>query len=96
MNQYWVYIMTNIGNTALYTGITNDLRKRVAEHRCGKGSKFTSKYNIRKLACHESFARIQDAISAEKKIKAGSRIKKIKLIESINPQWEDLYEQACG
>jgi len=83
-------------NTVLYTSVTNNLRKRVAEHRNKIGSKFTSKYNITKLVYYESFARIWDAIAAEKKIKAGSRAKKIKLIESLNPQWEDLYEQALG
>ncbi len=96
MNQYWLYIITNVGNTVLYTGVTNDLRKRINEHIDKKGSKFTSKYNITKLVYYEGFGRIQDAISAEKKIKAGSRNKKIKLIESVNPQWEDLYKKAVG
>jgi putative endonuclease len=86
--------MINTTNTVLYTGVTNDLCKRVAEHRNKKGSKFTSKYNIRKLVYYECFADIWDAIAAEKKIKAGSRAKKIKLIEGVNPQWEDLYEQV--
>jgi len=93
MNQYWVYIMTNVRNTVLYTGVTNNLRKRVAEHRGKKGSKFTSKYNIGKLVYYESFSHIWDALAAEKRIKAGSRAKKIKLVESVNRQWEDLYEQ---
>jgi len=96
MNQYWVYIMTNTGNTVLYTGVTSDLGKRVANHRDKKGSKFTSKYNITKLVYYEGFNHIQDAIAAEKRIKAGSRAKKIQLIESVNPQWKDLYEQAFG
>jgi len=94
MNTYWVYIMTNVGNTVLYTGVTNDLRRRVAEHKSRRGSKFTSKYNVTKLVFYESFGRIQDAIAAEKTIKAGSHAKKVKLIESANPQWQDLYEQA--
>jgi putative endonuclease len=85
--------MTNVRNTVLYTGVTNNLRKRVAEHRGKKGSKFTSKYNVGKLVYYESFSHIWDAIAAEKKIKAGSRAKKIKLVESVNRQWEDLYEQ---
>ncbi|MHC4117595.1 MAG: GIY-YIG nuclease family protein [Planctomycetota bacterium] len=96
MNTYWVYIMTNAGNTVLYTGVTNDLRRRVAQHRNGKGPKFTSKYNVTKLIFYESFGRIQDAIAAEKKIKAGSRAKKVELIDGMNPQWLDLYEQAFG
>jgi len=96
MNQYWVYIITNIGNTVLYTGVTNNLHKRIAEHRNKKGSKFTSKYNVTKLVYYDGFNRIQDVIAAEKKIKAGSRAKKNQLIESANPQWKDLYEQALG
>ena len=96
MNTYWVYIMTNVGNTVLYTGVTNDLRRRVAEHKNKTGSKFTGKYNVTKLVFYEAFGRIQDAIAAEKTIKAGSRAKKVKLIETANPQWQDLYEQAFG
>ena len=87
MRQYWVYIMTNVGNAVLYTGVTNDLCRRVAEHKNKAGSKFTSKYNVTKLVFCESFGRIQDAIAAEKTIKAGSRAKKVKLIESTNPSW---------
>jgi putative endonuclease len=83
--------MTNPVNSVFYTGVTNNLTKRIAEHRNKTGSSFTRKYNIIKLVYYESFPRILDAIAAEKKIKAGSRIKKIKLIESINPQWEDLF-----
>ena len=80
----------------LYTGVTNDLTRRVSEHRNKTGSKFTSRYKITKLVYYEDFARILDAIAAEKKIKAGSRAGKIKLIESMNPKWKDLYEQALG
>ena len=86
--------MTNAGNTALYTGVTNNLQKRIAEHRSKKASKFTAQYNITKLVYYEAFNNIRDAISAEKKIKAGSRTKKIQLIESINPQWKDLCETS--
>jgi putative endonuclease len=92
MNQYWLYIMTNANNTTLYTGVTNNLQRRVWAHKNGTGSKFTSKYKITKLVFYESFARIYDAIAAEKRVKAGSRARKITLIESINPQWHDLCE----
>lgn len=92
MNQYWLYIMTNKNNTTLYTGVTNNLQRRVWEHKNGTGSKFTSKYKITKLVFYESFTRIYDAIAAEKQVKAGSRAKKTSLIESINPEWRDLYE----
>jgi putative endonuclease len=83
-----------MGNTVLYTGITNNLRERIDKHRNRTGSKFTSRYNITKLVYYEDFIRIQDAITAEKRIKSGSREKKVKLVESINPQWKDLYEQV--
>jgi len=84
--------MTNKNNTTLYTGVTNNLQRRVWEHKNGTGSKFTSKYKITKLVFYESFTRIYDAIAAEKQVKAGSRAKKTSLIESINPEWRDLYE----
>ena len=96
MKQYWVYIMTNAANSVLYTGVTNDLERRVAQHKEGTGSSFTSKYNVTKLVFCEQVSRIDDAIAAEKKIKAGSRAKKIELIESINPDWHDLYNQIAS
>ena len=91
MKQYWVYMMTNPNNTVIYTGVTNDLEKRIQEHKGKKCSSFTNRYNITKLVYYETFGRITDAIASEKRIKAGSRAKKIKLIESMNPAWEDLY-----
>ncbi len=86
-----MYIMTNKNNTVLYTGITNDLIKRVYEHQNNNGSKFTSKYNINKLVYYEIFGDPENAILREKKIKAGSRQKKIDLINRINEDWDDLY-----
>ena len=83
--------MTNKNNTVLYTGITNDLKRRVYEHKNNMGSKFTSKYNITKLVYYEVFEDPENAIIREKKIKAGSRQKKIELINSINESWDDLY-----
>jgi putative endonuclease len=90
VRDYWVYIMTNIGNTVLYTGVTNDLQRRVSEHKMGRGSAFTSRYRVHKLVFYERFVRVTDAIAAEKRIKAGSRARKIKLIEERNPAWSDL------
>jgi putative endonuclease len=90
MKEYWLYIMTNSTNKVLYTGITNDLSRRISEHKNKTGSAFTSKYNINKLVYYEKFSKIYEAIAAEKKVKAGSREKKIELIESMNPRWEDL------
>ena len=86
--------MSNPTHSVLYTGVTNNLARRVAEHRNKTGSTFTKRYNIIKLVYYESFSRIWDAIAAEKKIKAGSRTKKIKLIEQFNSEWIDLYEQS--
>ena len=96
MKNYWVYILTSNNNKVLYTGVTNDLERRVAEHKEGKSSSFTSKYNVTKLVFCEQFDRIFDAIGAEKKIKAGSRAKKIELIENMNPGWQDLYNQKIA
>ena len=89
MRHYSVYIMTNRSRT-LYTGVTNDLQRRVYEHKQKMGSKFTSKYNITRLAYYENYSDIRDAIAREKQIKGWSRAKKIALIESVNPEWRDL------
>ena len=90
--QYCVYIMANAHHTVLYTGVTNDLFRRVTEHKSGEGSAFTKKYNITKLVYFECGDDINTAIAREKQIKAGSRKKKIELIASINPTWEDLFD----
>lgn len=87
--QYYVYIMTNKSKT-LYTGVTNDLVRRVLEHKQKRIPGFTSKYNISKLVFYDSFSDIRDAIEAEKKIKGWLRQKKSTLIESNNPEWKDL------
>jgi putative endonuclease len=91
--QYCVYIMTNSHNTVLYTGVTNNLQRRVMEHRARKGSTFTKKYNLDKLVYFECGNDVRTAIFREKQIKAGSRKKKFDLIESINPDWKDLFEE---
>jgi putative endonuclease len=83
--------MTNKSNRVLYTGVTNDLKKRVYEHRNKLIEGFTQKYNVVKLVYYETVGNSYSAISREKLIKAGSRKKKIKLIESKNPHWKDLF-----
>ena len=93
--QYFVYILTNKNNTVLYTGVTNHLVRRVLEHRAGSGSQFTSKYKVTKLVFFETISDVHAAIAREKQIKAGSRQKKIVLIEEINPGWEDLFDEIC-
>ncbi len=90
--QYYVYIMTNRYNTVLYTGITNDLTRRVYEHKSGVGGGFTSKYTITKLVYYEGTVDVRSAIAREKQIKAGSRKKKVDLVNAMNPQWRDLYD----
>jgi putative endonuclease len=90
-NRFFVYILTNKYNTVLYTGVTNNLTKRVIEHKSKTGSRFTSKYNVEKLVYFESFLYVNDAITREKQIKSGSRQKKIDLIEKINKNWDDLF-----
>ena len=89
---YYIYIMSNKKNTVLYTGVTNNLRRRVYEHKEKLIKGFTKKYNITKLVYCEVFDRIGDAITREKQIKGGSRQKKIDLINSMNKDWRDLYE----
>jgi len=83
--------MSNEYNTVLYTGITNDLYRRVLEHRSGKGGAFTSRYRVTKLVYFEAVEDVRVAISREKQIKAGSRQKKLDLINDINPEWNDLF-----
>ena len=91
--QYYVYIMTNKHNTVLYTGITNDLKRRIYEHKEKMVAGFTNKYNITKLVYYEVFDDPENAISREKQIKAGLRQKKIQLITSMNKEWRDLYKR---
>jgi putative endonuclease len=85
--------MTNNGNTVLYVGVTNDLMRRVYEHKEKLANGFTTKYNIVKLVYYEILEDIQNAILREKQIKAGSRQKKVQLINSMNREWHDLYEE---
>ncbi len=85
--------MTNEYNTVLYTGVTNDIQRRVSEHKSKLIEGFTKKYNVTKLVYYEIYDDSYTAISREKQIKAGSRQKKINLVNSINPEWKDLYEE---
>jgi len=91
--QYFVYIMSNDWHTVLYTGVTSDLKRRVYEHKEKLIEGFTKRYNITKLLYYEMSDDIESAISREKQIKAGSRKKKIELINSFNKEWRDLYSE---
>jgi len=90
MKQYYVYIMTNKANMVLYTGVTNDLKRRVYDHKEKLFDGFTKKYNVVKLVYYEVFKTIESAIKREKQIKRWRREWKTKLIEKVNPEWEDL------
>ncbi len=91
--QYYIYIMTNKANRVLYAGVTNDLKRRVYEHKEKLVEGFTKKYNIGKLVYYEVCEDIESAILREKQIKGGSRQKKTQLINSMNKEWCDLYEK---
>jgi len=89
--QYYVYMMTNNRNTVLYTGVTNDLKRRVYERKNKLVDGFTKKYNVDRLVYYEVGEDIVGAITREKQIKGGSRKDKVELINSLNPEWRDLY-----
>ena len=90
MNKYYVYIITNKFNTVLYTGMTNNLQRRMNEHMYKVNNGFTKLYNISKLVFYEETNDVKKAIAREKQIKGWTRVKKVALIESVNPQWKDL------
>ncbi|HEY0978675.1 MAG TPA: GIY-YIG nuclease family protein [Flavobacteriales bacterium] len=93
MNQYWVYIMANQWNTTLYTGVTNDLERRVHEHQVGVDPRsFTARYHTRKLVWYEEHNDIHRAISREKQLKNWKRDWKNALVSGTNPTWQDLSE----
>ncbi len=88
-----VYILVNSRHTVFYVGVTSDLYARVAQHReKAYPRSFTAKYNVSKLVYYETFYSIEEAIDREKQIKTYSRIKKIELIVTLNPEWNDLYD----
>ena len=91
--QYYVYIMTNKNNNVLYTGVTNNLLRRVIEHKSGRGNSFTARYKVRKVVYYEAGNDINAAILREKQIKGGSRKKKVELIQGMNPNWEDPFKK---
>lgn len=88
---YFVYILANEDKTILYTGVTSNVRQRIAQHKAGTGSAFTKRHNLGKLVYYEILTDPQTAIAREKQIKASSRSKRIDLVNSINADWNDLY-----
>jgi putative endonuclease len=91
--QYCIYIMANANNTVLYTGVTNNLPRRVYEHKNQIGGAFVRRYNVHKLVYYEVGDSIHSALAREKQIKGGSRKQKIDLINSLNPEWKDLFDE---
>jgi putative endonuclease len=89
---YYVYMVTNKGNTVIYIGVTNDVQSRVWDHKQGINKGFTKKYGCNKLVYYEEFQWIQDAIAREQQLKSGSRQRKIDLINLENAEWKDLSE----
>jgi putative endonuclease len=95
-NQYYVYILTTAKNTALYTGVSNDLIRRIYEHKNNTVEGFTKRYNIHKLVYYEIGEDILATIEREKQIKSWVRKKKVALINAFNPDWHDLYNEISG
>ena len=93
--QYYIYILASISNSVVYVGMTNDLLRRIEEHRIGAVDGFTKKYRCHKLVYYEVFATAYEAISREKQLKAGSRKKKDTRIAALNPTWKDLVEDLA-
>ena len=90
---YYVYILSNVTGTAIYIGVTRDLVRRVYEHKHKLDpNSFTAKYDIHKLVYYESTSDVRAAIEREKQLKGWNRTHKNKLVESMNPRWEDLYD----
>ena len=87
---FWVYIITNRTHTVLYIGMTNDLARRIGEHREGIGAGFPTAFRCKKLIYYEHYRYVQDAIAREKQLKNWSRVKKVALIQTLNPNWNDL------
>ena len=89
-HKYWIYILCNKPHGVLYVGVTGGLNDRIERHKRGEGSKFTKKYNVKRLVYYEEFQYINDAIRREKVLKKWKRDWKIALIEKENPEWKDL------
>ena len=92
MRKGWVYIVTNKPFGPLYAGVTNDLRRRIGEHKEKRGSAFASRYGLTRLVYFEERERILAAIQREKNIKEWPRLWKLNLIEGLNPKWDDLFD----
>ncbi len=90
---YYVYILTNKTNAVMYIGVTNDLRRRLCEHKNEQIEGFTKKYHVHKLVYFEEYSEVNDAIAREKQLKRWVRLKKNRLVETKNPCWDDWGEE---
>ncbi|MEE4114975.1 MAG: GIY-YIG nuclease family protein [Marinilabiliaceae bacterium] len=95
-HNYFIYILTNKTNKVVYIGVTNDLKRRIYEHRMKLFPGFTRKYNLDKLVYFERYQNIDDAIIREKRLKKWKRSWKNDLINKMNPEWKDLYEEVVN
>ena len=93
---FWVYILTTRKGGTLYTGVTNDLARRLHEHQSGTGSRFTKRYSVKRMVWYEEHATAPQAIAREKAIKSWPRKWKVELIEKMNPEWFDLGKRLNG
>ena len=96
MRHGYVYIMTNVRNGTLYVGVTNDIARRVHEHREGRIDGFTKRYGLKRLVWYEAHSDVPTAIRREKAVKAWQRAWKLRLIEESNPEWNDLWSSLFG
>ena len=94
--KFYVYIMAKGRNSTFYVGVTSDLLKRVWEHKNGVAEGFTKEYDIKTLVYYQVFDDAENAIKREKRLKKWNRTWKMRVIEEMNPDWKDLYEQICG
>ena len=92
---YYVYILTGKDNKVMYVGVTNDLKRRVREHKSEQIPGFTKTYHVHKLVWYEKHSEINRAIAREKQIKGWLRVKKNALVDSMNPEWRDLYDDIA-
>ena len=92
-HRYWVYIMTSSSLSVMYIGVTNDLGRRVAEHRAGIGSEFAKRYKVSRLVYAEEYEQVEEAIAREKQLKGWKRIRKNELVRAANPGWKDLIQE---
>jgi putative endonuclease len=96
MKQPCVYILASRRNGTLYVGVTSNIWNRMAEHKQGLVDGFTRKYGVKLLVCYEMHESMEDAICREKQIKEWRRAWKLRLTESMNPEWEDLFDESTG